>query len=92
MARSPLPKTLRIHVYVCVSLFAVAFSVKFSADPIANVGVGSTLKFDRVVHNLGGSYDTQTGIFTAPTPGTYAFFLGLMGSDTQGAVELAIIR
>ena len=70
----------------------MAFSVRFSADPITDVGVGATVRFDRALGNLGGSVNVQTGIFTAPTPGVYVFFLSLMGSDTQGALELGIVK
>lgn len=38
-----------------------------------HVGHDETLKFDLVKTNIGAGYDSFTGIFVAPNPGTYHF-------------------
>ena len=38
-----------------------------------HVGPGKTIVYDSVVTNVGGSYNSQTGIFTAPVSGVYVF-------------------
>nr|KAG5707860.1 hypothetical protein BaRGS_031591 [Batillaria attramentaria] len=70
---------------------SVGFTVQFSADPVSNVGVHGTFKFDRVVSNVGGGYDPHTGIFTAPVTGLYAFFLFLMAIN-DGDIHVAIVK
>ncbi|XP_076449239.1 complement C1q and tumor necrosis factor-related protein 9-like [Babylonia areolata] len=69
---------------------SVAFTVRFSKDPIPNVGQHAVLKFDSVQFNLGGGYNTGNGIFTAPISGVYAFFLSLMGSWQWS--ELSLVK
>lgn len=71
---------------------AVAFSVRFYADPVNNVGNGATLRFDSVMQNLGDGYKPVTGLFTAPVSGLYVFSLHFMGSDTQQWTQLAITK
>lgn len=80
-----------VHVKTSISA-AVAFSAEFTHDPVTNVGVGSTIIFDRVKTNLGGAYNGLTGIFTATAPGLYVFFVQLMGSDDQGSIDLSIVK
>lgn len=73
----------------------VAFTVRFSADnyqtgiPIAS---GQTLKFDSILTNLGNAYDARTGVFTAPLPGLYTFFLVAMSPDETSYLILAIVK
>ena len=46
------------------------------ADSVANVtgdGTLYTILFNNVLRNQGGTYNTSTGIFTAPTTGAYLF-------------------
>jgi hypothetical protein len=66
--------------------------VRFHDDPITNVGIHSTLKFDDVVFNHGGHYNPQTGIFTAATPGIYVFFVSLMGSDNGDPMDVSVVK
>lgn len=74
-------------------LVAVAFTVRFLND---NNSAGlvlshqQTLKFDDVITNIGNGYDSQTGLFTAPVSGVYAFFLSAMAVDNSGDLDLVI--
>nr|KAG5687038.1 hypothetical protein BaRGS_002411 [Batillaria attramentaria] len=70
--------------------YKVAFTVQFSADPVANVGVHGTLKFDRVITNAGNCYDSHTGEFTAPVSGLYVIFLRAMTNNNQGHIALYV--
>ncbi|WAQ94643.1 C1QC-like protein [Mya arenaria] len=49
------------------------------------------LKFDDVVTNIGGAYDTQTGIYTAPVTGTYMFTLNAVCA-ARNFLHLAIYK
>ncbi|WAQ94369.1 CO8A1-like protein [Mya arenaria] len=49
------------------------------------------LKFDDVVTNIGGAYDTQTGIYTAPVTGTYMFALNAVCA-ARNFLHLAIYK
>ncbi|KAL8574116.1 hypothetical protein ACOMHN_060692 [Nucella lapillus] len=69
---------------------SVAFTVRFSNDPITDVGQHSILKFDNVQFNLGNAFSPQSGIFTAPESGVYAFHLSLMGSWQWS--ELSLVK
>ena len=51
---------------------------------------GSTLKFYNVITNIGGAYDPATERFTAPLPGTYAFFVSTMAANGHDYLHLAI--
>lgn len=50
-----------------------AFSAAISSG---NAGwIGSSLVFPVVIYSVGTGYNPRTGIFTAPTAGTYVFCL-----------------
>nr|KAG5706009.1 hypothetical protein BaRGS_028118 [Batillaria attramentaria] len=69
----------------------VAFHVHFTGGwVILQTGQHGTLKFNAVVSNVGGGYNTESGMFTAPFSGTYLFLLGAMPDSSSG--ELAIMK
>ena len=73
----------------------MAFTVRFSGDNVSHgiaIGSNAPLRFDDIDFNAGNGYDPQTGFFTAPVAGTYAFFLTQMGSYNHGIVYLAIVK
>lgn len=41
-----------------------------------------------MVTNTGNGYDRQTGLFTAPVSGNYAFFLNVMGVGRSGLLGI----
>ena len=51
----------------------VAFSATFMTADHHGLGVGQTLKFDKVIYNAGNAYNPATGLFIAPTDGTYIY-------------------
>ncbi|XP_070196809.1 complement C1q tumor necrosis factor-related protein 3-like [Littorina saxatilis] len=69
----------------------VAFTVRFAADPVT-IGINQTLKFDNFVTNIGGGYDTSTGIFTAPLAGLYAFYLDVMNANKDTELEVKLVK
>nr|KAG5687039.1 hypothetical protein BaRGS_002412 [Batillaria attramentaria] len=54
-----------------------------------DIGTHGTLKFGTAVSNVGNGYNTHTGIFTAPYPGTYLFLLTVLATDYA---ELEIVE
>ena len=42
--------------------------------------VGSTLVFPDVIYSEGKGYDSNTGVFTAPTEGTYLFYISIQSA------------
>uniref|UniRef100_A0A8C6SC43 C1q domain-containing protein n=1 Tax=Neogobius melanostomus TaxID=47308 RepID=A0A8C6SC43_9GOBI len=51
----------------------VAFSVGLTLGQIGPINTDITLKFSRVLTNIGQAYNTDTGVFTAPLRGVYYF-------------------
>jgi len=66
----------------------VAFFVGLS-DNLGPVKEQTTVTFDRVVTNIGESYDTASGRFTAPVNGTYQFNVVI---SAQGRQKVSLIR
>lgn len=50
----------------------VAFHVKLR-NSISSLSQNQIIKYDDVITNIGESYDTNTGKFTAPVDGVYSF-------------------
>lgn len=50
----------------------VAFHVKLR-NSISSLSQNQIIKYDDVITNIGKSYDTNTGKFTAPVDGVYSF-------------------
>ena len=51
---------------------------------------GSTLVFPDVIYSEGKGYDSNTGVFTAPTEGTYLFYISIQ-SGYQKYIYLDIV-
>ncbi|XP_052802750.1 complement C1q-like protein 4 isoform X2 [Mya arenaria] len=60
------------------AIYAPAFTACISPRDLTNIHQHQTIIFDHVITNYGSAYSTSTGIFTAPTPGIYIFFLEIM--------------
>ncbi|KAK7504176.1 hypothetical protein BaRGS_00004480 [Batillaria attramentaria] len=92
--KETIPSLFKLFYSVSVDgcLLSVAFTVRFSMDPVQNVGEHGILMFDSIVYNLGDGYDPSTGTFTAPLPGIYVFFISIMGSDNQPAIRVDITQ
>ncbi|XP_048743994.2 heavy metal-binding protein HIP-like [Ostrea edulis] len=59
----------------------VAFTAGVSSQSTSwNSG---TLVFPRVVYNIGGGYDPNTGVFTAPVDGHFFFFVNVQSYGSQ---------
>lgn len=57
---------------------AVAFTAVISSSGLTDLGSGAAIVFETVVTNIGQSYDSKTGIFTAPVNGLYVFEMDIM--------------
>ena len=51
---------------------------------------GNTLVFPDVIYSEGKGYDSNTGVFTAPTEGTYLFYISIQ-SGHQKYIYLDIV-
>ena len=66
----------------------VAFSAGISSYD--DNWTGSTLVFPDVIYSEGKGYDSNTGVFTAPTEGTYLFYISIQ-SAYQKYIYLDIV-
>uniref|UniRef100_A0A8C4HP96 Elastin microfibril interfacer 2b n=1 Tax=Dicentrarchus labrax TaxID=13489 RepID=A0A8C4HP96_DICLA len=65
----PRPSLFIIQVPVSVNIMFVSFSAGLTLSPFkGEIGI---IRFNKVLVNDGEHYDTNTGIFTAPTDGRY---------------------
>ncbi|XP_078317830.1 uncharacterized protein LOC111105585 [Crassostrea virginica] len=62
----------------CNKKMNVAFSAGISSG--ADGWSGSTLVFPDVIYSEGKGYDSNTGVFTAPTEGTYLFYISTLSA------------
>jgi len=69
----------------------VAFSVTFSTQYVT-VASGGVLKFDVAQTNIGGGFNTHTGVFTAPYDGVYVFIFNFMISNDNGSMQVKIVK
>ncbi|XP_056014496.1 complement C1q tumor necrosis factor-related protein 3-like isoform X2 [Ostrea edulis] len=68
----------------------VAFTVGVSSsDGSWNSG---TLVFPHVVYNIGGGYDPNTGVFTAPVDGHFVFFVNVQSYSTNAIYVQLILN
>merc|ERR1712170_146584 len=68
-------------------------ATRFSASLSSNVkGNTNQIKFDTVSMNVGGGYDPNTGIFTAPNDGTYYFSAQVYKYNGAGGIALKFKR
>ena len=79
------------------------FVVADHAHPVAYTGIltsdlqnnlrNNILVFNEVITDVGGAYDTSTGVFTCPVKGIYLFGLSLViYGDYGGPVSLDLVR
>ena len=75
--------------------FGARISANIDTGPREGVSLGhhQTVVFDQAVTNVGNAYNPTNGIFTAPVPGVYVFYLNLMTpSHNHGHHTLAITK
>lgn len=56
----------------------VAFTAVVTPADLTDLGAGQIIVFDKIITNVGNTYDNRTGIFTAPVRGVYVFEMALM--------------
>ena len=64
-----------------ISAQTVAFSATVAES--AEYGAGDVAQFGVVLSNVGGAYDSSTGVFTCPNTGLYAFYVSVYTAATQ---------
>lgn len=79
------------YLMICVSLFPgsrIAFSVALNNENTmvkhGSFPYSSVIIYKHVFINMGGSYDSRTGVFTAPRSGVYSITVTLYASVTTG--------
>ncbi|XP_021340068.1 complement C1q-like protein 3 [Mizuhopecten yessoensis] len=68
----------------------VAFAAALTRTVTGNSG--DTVRYDKIFTNLGGGYDRNTGVFTAPKSGIYKFDFHAYDSNTDHAMWLELIK
>ena len=67
----------------------VAFTAIVTQDMTSQNG--QTLVFPHIITNVGGGYNGNTGVFTAPRDGVYVFFCKITGRDNSGEMRFEFI-
>lgn len=70
---------------LCASVSALKTSVGFTVGVTSSSSSwnGGILIYPHVVSNIGNGYNPSTGKFTAPTDGTYVFFITVVAYGSQ---------
>ncbi|XP_062595695.1 uncharacterized protein LOC134257062 [Saccostrea cucullata] len=68
--------------------------VAFTAGVSSSTGSwnSGTLVFDRIVYNIGGGYDSSTGVFTAPVDGHFVFFVNVQGYSDKSVYTYIVLN
>ena len=67
-----------IIIIIIITDTKSAFTVKEPVD-----GPGDTIIFTKYITNIGGHYDTSTGIFTCQYSGIYLFSLNILKDESE---------
>ncbi|XP_063419202.1 uncharacterized protein LOC134702024 [Mytilus trossulus] len=69
----------------------VTFLALLISPTYGSIAVQATVKFQKTIENIGSGYNTETGIFTAPTKGLYQFTASARQSH-NGFLHLGLFR
>nr|XP_022290425.1 cerebellin-1-like [Crassostrea virginica] len=74
-------ETFRLNMSKSKSSEIVAFTAIVKQEMTSQSG--QTLVFPHIITNVGGGYNGNTGVFTAPRDGVYVFFCKITGRDNS---------
>ncbi|PVD34341.1 hypothetical protein C0Q70_05612 [Pomacea canaliculata] len=77
------------HLYKLIKQAGEVIAFHAVVDTERVIRKGQTLVVDHVITNIGGAYDNECGVFTAPVCGTYVFLVTT--SSLQGLVRLDLV-
>ncbi|CAG2221559.1 C1QL [Mytilus edulis] len=69
----------------------VTFLALLISPTYGSIAVQATVKFQKTIENIGSGYNTETGIFTAPTKGLYHFTASARQSQS-GYLHFGLFR